>query len=805
MATPEGAVEEHPGRLGIEPTEEIVGYVRSARDLVRLSAFAVVTLVLLALARGARGTFLGVERDILHLFSFVSPAVERVVAGAARVVVAVVTLAVFVPAFVTRRYRLLGYVIAGNILTGALVAGALAILDRGKMPAIISEVIGRAGLHVSAVTPTVLAQLAGSFVILGPFVGRRWRRAGIVLIASLTVVQLVATSDLPSELFVGLAVGATSGCLVLLAFGRPDQRPMIGAIIGALRASGLAATELTRASGDDRRSTGYFATLSDGDRAFVKVRSPEERSADLLYRAYRFLRLKNVGDDRPFSSLRRSVEHEALVGLLAANAGVRTPRIRAVAAVGDESMLLAYAVINGTPLDRLAASEITDEFLVQFWEQVATLQRNGIAHRDLRRGNLYADPQGGAWIVDFGFSEVAADDQALAADIAQMLVALGLAVGAQRSVDAAFRVLSVETVSTALPLLQPGALAGATRAALKEHGDLLVELRHLVQERGSIAPPELAQLERFNRRRILTLTTLALATYFLIPQFGNVGDIIDRVRDANWFWFAPVLVTAALSFVGATLAVMGSVTRRLPSVPTLLAQIAAGFAGKLAPAGIGGMALNTRFLQKAGVDPAVAVSSVGLNFVAGVVMHVLLLVTFAVWAGRDAFGAISLPDPEIALYGLAGVAAVAGVGYAIPAVRSQITGRIAPVVGRALGGIGRTVTHPTKVALLFGGSALVTTSFLVGLFFSIEAFGGSELSFAQVGAIYLVAAAVATVAPTPGGLGALEAAAIAGLVAAGLPNATAVPAVFLFRLGTFWIPILPGWISLHYLQRAEYV
>ena len=94
---------------------------------------------------------------------------------------------------------------------------------------------------------------------------------------------------------------------------------------------------------------------------------------------------------------------------------------------------------------------------------------------------------------------------------------------------------------------------------------------------------------------------------------------------------------------------------------------------------------------------------------------------------------------------------------------------------------------------------------LVALFFSIAAFGGSDLSFAQVGAIYLAAAAVATVAPTPGGLGALEAAAIAGLVAAGLPNATAVPAVFLFRLGTFWIPILPGWISLTYLQRSQYV
>ena len=805
MATKSGATGDRSGMLGTEPAEEIVGYVRSASDLIRLTAFAAVTLLLLAIARGTQETFLGIERDILELFSFVSPAAERVIASVARVVVAIVTLAVFIPAFVTRRYRLLGYVLAGNVVTGLLLTGALAILDRGKLPTIMSEIIDRAGLQVSAVTPTVLAQLTGSFVILGPFVGLRWRRAGIVLITSLTLVEIVARANLPSELVVGLAIGATSGCIILLLFGRPDQRPMVATVLGALHASGLPATELTRAPGEDRRSTGYFATLSDGSRVFVKVRSPEERSADLLYRAYRFVRLKNVGDDRPFSSLRRGVEHEALVGLLAANAGVRTPRILAVAAVGDESMLLAYAVIDGTTLDQLPATAITDDFLVGFWQQLATLQQNGIAHRDLRRGNLYADPEGGSWIVNFGFSDVAADDQALAADIAQMLVSLGLAAGAQRSVDTALQVLGVDALSVALPLLQPGALAGPTRAALKDHGDLLGDLRHLVEERCAIAEPELAQLERFNRRRLFTLATLALATYFLLPQFANVSGIIDQVRDANWFWFVPVLIMAVFSFVGATLAVMGSVTRRLPSVPTFLAQVAAAFAGKLAPAGIGGMALNTRFVQKAGVDPPVAVSSVGLNFVAGVIMHVILLVTFAVWAGRDAFGAISLPDPAIALYGLAVVAVFAAISFAIPATRHQIIGRVLPVLGRAFGGIGRTMQHPTKVALLFGGSALVTLSFLAAVFFSIEAFGGSGLSFAQVGAIYLAAAAVATLAPTPGGLGALEAALIAGLVAAGLPNATAVPAVFLFRLGTFWIPILPGWISLTYLQRAEYV
>jgi undecaprenyl-diphosphatase len=265
------------------------------------------------------------------------------------------------------------------------------------------------------------------------------------------------------------------------------------------------------------------------------------------------------------------------------------------------------------------------------------------------------------------------------------------------------------------------------------------------------------------------------------------------------------MVATVITFIGATIAVMGSVNQRLPSVQTFLAQVASSFASKLAPAGLGGMALNTRFVQKAGVDPAVAVTSVGLNFVAGVVVHVGMLLIFAVWAGRDAFGSISLPDPTVALYGIAAVAVVAGAAFAIPNVRRAVGGRLVPIIKRSLGGLASTLRHPTKVALLLGGSALVTFAYLVALFFAVEAFGGSDLSFAQIGSIYLVASAIATVAPTPGGLGALEAAAIAGLVAAGMPNDVAVPAVFLYRLATFWIPIVPGWIALTYLERTDYL
>jgi undecaprenyl-diphosphatase len=216
------------------------------------------------------------------------------------------------------------------------------------------------------------------------------------------------------------------------------------------------------------------------------------------------------------------------------------------------------------------------------------------------------------------------------------------------------------------------------------------------------------------------------------------------------------------------------------------------------------MALNLRFLQKSGVDTAVGTSGIGLNAVAGIVVHVIMVVTFVVWAGRSTFDSFDLPDPKVLLYGLAGVVVVAVVALAIRGVRDALVQRLLPVLKRSVSGLLQVLRSPVKIAMLLGGSAIVTLSYVVAVYVATLAFGG-DLAFAQVAAVYLLGAAVATAAPTPGGLGALEAAVIAGLVAAGMDNTVAVPAVFLYRLATFWLPILPGWLCFGYLQRQHLV
>ena len=83
---------------------------------------------------------------------------------------------------------------------------------------------------------------------------------------------------------------------------------------------------------------------------------------------------------------------------------------------------------------------------------------------------------------------------------------------------------------------------------------------------------------------------------------------------------------------------------------------------------------------------------------------------------------------------------------------------------------------------------------LLCLYVTFRAFGHS-IGFASLAVAYVVAYAVGTLAPTPGGLGAIEGIMIALFVSFGVPSATAVAVVLVYRLINFWLPIPPGFVA----------
>ncbi len=142
---------------------------------------------------------------------------------------------------------------------------------------------------------------------------------------------------------------------------------------------------------------------------------------------------------------------------------------------------------------------------------------------------------------------------------------------------------------------------------------------------------------------------------------------------------------------------------------------------------------------------------------------------------------------------------LAGGVMLFPWGRRLFLGKLWPVLRKAAAGIAAVAVSPKKLLMLFGGAFVITMSYAFALWYSLEAFGGG-LGFVTVTAVYLTGSALAQAAPTPGGIGAAEAALIAGLVAFGLDASIAVPAVFLYRFATFWLPVLPGWIAFKRLE-----
>jgi undecaprenyl-diphosphatase len=321
-----------------------------------------------------------------------------------------------------------------------------------------------------------LAALAAILTAAAPWLGRWWRRAGWALIMGLLVTGFV-DSPTSFDSALALAVGWLCGATVLVVAGAPSRRPTVRAVIEGLSAVGLPVRQLDRAGVDARGSTPYFGIGADGSKLFIKALGTDERSADLLFRLYRGLQPRNFGDERPFDSLRRAVEHEAFVALSASARGVRTPALRALATADPNGYVLAYEAINGKSLDRLDSRQVSDGVLAAIWDLVGQLRYYRIAHRDLRLANIFLDDDGEVWLIDFGFSEAAASDLLLANDVAELIASSSVYVGPERAVAHAARAVDEATLRRALDRLHPWALSGATRAALKANPGLLDNLR----------------------------------------------------------------------------------------------------------------------------------------------------------------------------------------------------------------------------------------------------------------------------------------------------------------------------------------
>jgi uncharacterized protein (TIRG00374 family) len=771
--------------------------IRRPADLLRCVACVILIVLVGGLGVVASATAKGLELNIVEVSKSVPNAVLDLLRPLALFLLLLLSVALAIRQLVRRQPRALAEAVATGVLAAALSAAANYVLNQRAAARLYGAITMT--LHVPAIDGYLAALVAYAAVLgLG---GRqtRWRTAMWLLIVVYALVNLSASTTTVLSLIISVLTGGAIGLGVRYAAGSIPTRPSAEEIAAALSTAGCPVSEMRRVIHAGAESRRYAAVAVSGTALDVAVYDWDQQAAGLLYRLYRLVRLRRAVSRGAPLSQDRAVERLALLSYAAEDASVPMPRLCALVRAGQEAIVLGYEHHDGTTLAD-HGSEPTDVQLGRVWDAVLRLHAHRVTHRALTADHILLTGGDRVMLLPPASGDVAATDLQIRLDRAQLMAELALVVGPDRSADLALEKIPVDEIVSVVPLLQTVALSRSTRHALRRRRDVLSALRKRLLAHvpgGEVVP---VQLERIRLRTLATMVVTVVAAYLLAGELAR-ESLSSVLHSADWRWTIVALALSAATYAGAALSLTGFVTQRLSFGLTVLVQLAGSFVTLVTPAAVGGAALNVRYLQRRKMSAANAAASVGVSQVVAFVLHISLLVIFIALTGTNE-SKNPIEVPVVAYFVLAGLVVVVAIVAALPAGRRLIRARVVPTINEVLPQLLQMAQHPRKLGQGIGGALLLSAAYIGCLDVSIHALGGS-VPIASVAVVYLTGSAIGSLVPTPGGLGAVEAALSAGLTAAGLSGALAVSAVLLYRLLTFWLPVPIGWVALKYLERRQ--
>ena len=780
-----------PGSDGVTESGTIViedGVIpkrlRRPLDLARFALALLLAAAAVALGWFATGTTSGLEDDLVEGARLLPDPVVLIINIIGGIGTLALPIAGAIALIVRRRVRQLFDALVALLIAVVALSGLSILVSEIADPRLLVALTGSNDPSNAATSPILGGLLA--FITASRLISRRpWNVLTLVVMGSLVIVAILSASIAVAGLAASLMLGWAIGLAVRYILGIQTTRPSGAEVADALDRGGLPITML-RAQESTSRGRRYLATGQSGRSLDVTVLDRDLEGAGLPRAIWTSLRLREEPRNSSFN-MRRAVEHAALVSYAGESAGVPEPRLLLASEVSPDSCVLAYERIDGTSFAE--CSDLTDDDLRGAWRAVKIMHEHQITHRSLNDDHVVRSTDGTVHVIGYDSGSVASSDVAMRIDVAELLCTLAMLTDVDRAVSTGVEILGVDGIGRALPALQPVALSRRTRKELRKHKGLIVLLRDRLVEIRPGADEETIQFERIKPKTLIMVVAGTIAGYVLLSQLAQV-DLVGLIRNADWRWIAAAALFSLITYFGSAWSLTGFVPEKLRLTRTLMAQIAGDFATLVSPPTLGSIAINVRYLQKSGLHPALAAASVGVSGVVTFVVHILLLLGFGVAAGTATD--FTFDPPRAAVIVVSGLAVLALGLLAVPRVRREITRRIRPLLAEVIPRLVTVAQRPLKLLEGIGGILLLNLAYIAVLFACIAAFGGS-LNIALVAVVYLAGATIGQAAPTPGGLGAVEAALAAGLTAAGLDAGTAVSAVLLYRLITFWAPTVPGY------------
>ncbi|OBG97503.1 hypothetical protein A5697_18820 [Mycobacterium sp. E3251] len=773
---------------------------RRTNDILRLAASVTFLAVVITSSLITRPQWDALEKSISQIVGVLSPRQSDLVYLAYGVAILALPFMILIGLIVGRQWKLLGAYAAAALLAALPLSVGGNGFSAPRWHFDLSERL-QTVLGQFLDDPRWIGMLAAVLTVSGPWLPARWRHWWWALLLAFVPIHLVVSAIVPARALLGLAVGWLVGSLVVLVVGTPALEVPLEAAVRAMARRGFVVSRLSvvRPAGRGPLVLSAGCDEPDGE-AVVELYGPHQRSGGTLRQLWIKLRLRDTETAPLLTSMRRAVEHRALMTIAIGQVNLANTATIAVATLDRGWILYSHKPPDGLPLGRCARSTPVEKV----WQALRILNDQQIAHGDLRGNEITVD---GGTVLFGGFhsAEYGATEAQLQSDIAQLLVTTSALYEPKSAVAAAIEAFDRDTILSASRRLTKVAVPRPIRRSISDAGAVISAARAEVKRQTGADQIKPETITRFTRSQIIQLVLFGALVYVAYPFISTAPTFFFQLRTANWWWALLGLAVSALTYVGAAAALWASADETVNFWRLSIAQVANTFAATTTPAGVGGLALSTRYLQKGGGLSAMrATTAVALQQSVQVIMHLVLLILFSTVAGASMNLSHFVPTATV-LYLIAGLAlGIVGTFLFVPTLRRWLATDVRPKLKEVTTDLVEVAREPKRLGLIVVGCAGTTLGAALALWTSVEAFGGGA-SFVTCTVVTMVGGTLASAAPTPGGVGAVEAALIGGLAAFGVPAAIGVPSVLLYRVLTCWLPVFAGWPVMRWLTKNEMI
>jgi uncharacterized protein (TIRG00374 family) len=335
-----------------------------------------------------------------------------------------------------------------------------------------------------------------------------------------------------------------------------------------------------------------------------------------------------------------------------------------------------------------------------------------------------------------------------------------------------------------------------------------------------------AELPIFTRRRLIQTAVIVVALlvgiYFLFPKLVGLGNALGKLDDAEPVWIVVAIgfnLAAFATYIALFKAVVGGDALRLSWVETYEINMA-GLAATLlfSAAGAGGIVLTFWALMKAGMRRHEVVRRMVAFLTLHYAFYPIALILFGVLLRTGVLNGKASVELTIVPAGVAGLLLVLGLLFALippdlgPRVARFVHGKRGQEIARNIGKVPAVFAegfrfaiglfaHPRQGGLAVLGAAGFWAANIGILWASFHAFGVHVPLAVVVQGFFL--GMVANLFPfAPAGVGAVDAGMIGAFVLFGIPETTVFPAILVYRLIAFWMPIPFGVAAFFQLRKT---